>query len=89
MSYMDFPRVHFGGSFEAGPSTINNVPDNYKPGQSPIQPVWNPNGNAYIKLIDCKVTSALTKMAGKEDSGDSDNGPGPRRAGRVARAPHG
>ncbi len=69
MSYLDFPRVHFGGTFEAGPSTINNTSDNYKPGQTPLKLLWNPNGNGYIKLIDCKITGALTAMAGGEDSG--------------------
>lgn len=68
MSYLDSPRAHFNGTFEAGPSTLNNVPSNYKPGQSPLQPVWNPNGNAYIKLIGCTVTSAPTGVPGEQDS---------------------
>lgn len=73
MSYMDFPRVNFGGTFEAGPSTTNNMPTNYNPAnynsdQLPSRAGWDPNGDAYFKLIDCKVTSALTKMAGNEDS---------------------
>src|SRR5882724_5346678 len=40
MSYLDLPRLHFGGIFYAGPSTINNITPNYVPGA----PVENPDG---------------------------------------------
>lgn len=31
MSYLDFPRLHFSGLFYTGPSTINNITQNYTP----------------------------------------------------------
>jgi hypothetical protein len=34
MSYLDLPRLHFSGLFFTGPSTINNVTQNYTPGIS-------------------------------------------------------
>ncbi|SRR5579871_868743 len=40
MSYLDLPRLHFGGIFYAGPSTINNQTPNYVPNA----PVENPDG---------------------------------------------
>jgi hypothetical protein len=32
MSYLDFPRLHFSGLFYTGPSTLNNITENYTPG---------------------------------------------------------
>ena len=32
MSYLDFPRLHFSGLFYTGPSTLNNITQNYTPG---------------------------------------------------------
>lgn len=31
MSYLDVPRIHFGGLFFTNPSTINNIGLNYNP----------------------------------------------------------
>lgn len=31
MSYLQYPRLHFSGKFQANPSTINNTPNNYNP----------------------------------------------------------
>ena len=30
MSYLDLPRIHFGGLFFTGPNTINNITPNYE-----------------------------------------------------------
>jgi hypothetical protein len=58
MSYLDAPRIHFFGKFFADPSTINNTLSNYslKP---PLVPGWNPDGSAFFRFLDCKVSSAV------------------------------
>ncbi|MEM7356603.1 MAG: hypothetical protein AAF657_37655 [Acidobacteriota bacterium] len=52
MSYLDFPRLQFAGTFTADPSTINNVAGNYNEPEegSPVQPSWNPYGSATFSL---------------------------------------
>ncbi len=62
MSYLDYPRVHFSGSFRADPSTINNVPNNYNPEVYPspnaldkVELYWNPFGSGSFTLKDCTV----------------------------------
>ena len=62
MSYLDLPRLHFGGTFQASPSTINNTPNNYSVDyQTPenTELYWAPDGNGVFDLINCTVT-ALT-----------------------------
>ncbi|HEX6041650.1 hypothetical protein [Longimicrobium sp.] len=57
MSYLDVPRLHFFGRFQAAPSTLNNDPGNYNPA-NPLDPAWNPNGTHWFKL-DCTVRSTV------------------------------
>jgi hypothetical protein len=67
MSYLNPPRLHFAGRFQAAPSTVNNDPVHYdnkhfvdayqKLGAS--NGWWNPGGDAAWRLIACKVTAAL------------------------------
>jgi hypothetical protein len=46
MSYLDVPRLHFYGTFTADPSTINNDPTNYDPGNWRKPDLsWNPYGS--------------------------------------------
>src|SRR5215510_4820478 len=68
MSYLDFPRIHFSGLFFTGPSTINNVTQNYTPsvqlesGPNQYDPkvaLWNPMGVAQWWLEECTVLSAV------------------------------
>ncbi len=65
MSYLNFPQLHFFGTFRADPSTLNNTPDNFNPNNNfppdngeevgnNIQLYWNPNGTAEFQL-DCTV----------------------------------
>ena len=60
MSYLTFPRLHFSGKFKAYPSTINNIPINYKstiyPNIEEVQLVWAPKGTGEITLVDCTIT---------------------------------
>ncbi len=63
MSYLDFPRLHFAGSFTADPSTINNVPDNYTPAsqqRATLDLSWNPYGSA-TWAISGRVTSYVDR----------------------------
>ena len=66
MSYLDSPRIHFRGWFQADVSTINNdvrmfqndsfVPD-YQ--QLNINGSWNPRGTAVFRILDCSVTGGF------------------------------
>ena len=67
-SYLQFPRISFGGQFKANVATGNNVPKNYdnenffdydrfgsfQGGKNQ----WNSEGTNDFLLMDCYVTSA-------------------------------
>lgn len=68
MSYLDLPRIHFGGLFFTGPNTINNITPNYEastklegPNHQYIPQVagWNALGVAQWWLEECTVLSAV------------------------------
>ena len=79
MSYLNPLTLHFAGTFQAAPSTVNNDPAHFdnetflpryqKYGPGATDGWWNPRGNADFRLIGCKVTAAW--QAGKPVSGDS------------------
>lgn len=66
MSYLDSPRLHFRGWFQADVSTINNdvrffqnesfVPEYQKLDQNKS---WNPEGSGIFRLLDCSVTGGF------------------------------
>lgn len=63
MSYLDYPRLHFSGTFQASPSTINNTPNNYSPEiySKPheldlVELYWNPLGDGSFNFEECFVT---------------------------------
>jgi len=66
MSYLDSPRLHFRGWFQADVSTINNdvrfyqnasfVPDYQQLNQNGS---WNPEGTGVFRLLDCAATGAV------------------------------
>src|ERR1700755_3109094 len=66
MSYLDRPRFHFSGTFQASPATINNTPNNYNPAnynQNTLKPekielYWEPKGDSIFNLVNCQVTAA-------------------------------
>jgi len=70
MSYLDAPRLHFTGWFQADVSTINNdvrffqnasfVPEYQQLDQNGS---WNPEGTGIFRLLDCKVTGGA--LAGR------------------------
>lgn len=73
MSYLDVPRIHFGGLFFTNPSTINNFDSSYNPtvpltgGQGAYLSVppggppagWNATGTAQLWISECTVLSAM------------------------------
>jgi hypothetical protein len=67
MSYLDLPRIQFGGLFFTNPATINNIIANYDPsvplknsqGQFLPNAVWNPMGIAQVWLSECSVLSIV------------------------------
>jgi hypothetical protein len=68
VSYLDSPRLHFTGWFQADVSTINNdvrfyqnvsfVPEYQELNQNGS---WNPEGTGIFRLLDCCVTGAFLK----------------------------
>ncbi len=75
MSYLQFPRIHFAGRFQADTSTVNNdvrhfddkefVKDFQKPMEVCDKEIvkfngyWNPEGSGAWRLLGCKITSAV------------------------------
>ena len=66
MSYLDTPRLHFSGRFQADVSTVNNDPEHfddarflasYQELQTPAAPDgwWNPTGSGAWRLASCVV----------------------------------
>lgn len=58
MAYLDFPRLHFAGRYQAAVSTVNNDARNY--GGSLQNEGWNRDGSGAFRLDGCRVTSART-----------------------------
>jgi hypothetical protein len=64
MSYLDIPRLHFSGRFQADISTVNNDVRYYDNAgfqekyQTTNDGGWNPEGTAIFRLVDCKITGA-------------------------------
>lgn len=66
MSYLDAPRLHFAGWFQADVSTINNdvrtfqnasfVPEYQQLNQNGS---WNPEGTGVFRFLDCVVTGGV------------------------------
>ena len=68
MSYLDTPRLHFTGHFQADVSTINNevtfydistfTPDDQQLTTDGTKGGWNPEGTGIFRLVGCRVTGA-------------------------------
>jgi hypothetical protein len=59
MSYLDTPRVHFGGKFFTDPSTVNNDPTHYESKTTEPSPWQNPYGQHRFSLRNCLIKSAI------------------------------
>lgn len=78
MSYLDLPRIHFGGLFFTGPNTINNITPNYEAStklQGPDHQYkpnagWNALGVAQWWLEECTVLSAVGPDGAAVTEGD-------------------
>jgi hypothetical protein len=67
MSYLDSPRFHFRGWFQADVSTINNDVTAFDVSSSAEpDPGWNPEGTGIFRFVDCTVTGAF--LDGKQIS---------------------
>ena len=71
MSYLQAPRLHFAGQFQADPSTVNNDPEHFDtsrfqsnynlPGPGASNGWWNPGGTAAWRFFDCTVKQVVYK----------------------------
>jgi hypothetical protein len=79
MSYLDTPRLHFTGRFQADVSTVNNDPEHFDDGrflasyqelQTPaaMDGWWNPTGSGAWRLAGCSI--------GQVDGGSGSAPPG-------------
>ncbi len=69
MSYLKPPRLHFAGSFQADPSTVNNDPEHFDsstfqsnynlPGPGATNGWWNPGGTAMWRFFGCTVQQVV------------------------------
>jgi len=66
VSYLDSPRLHFRGWFQADVSTINNdvrmfQNASFAPGYQQLNQngSWNPEGTAIFRILDCAVTGGF------------------------------
>jgi hypothetical protein len=82
MSYLGALRLHFAGTFQAAPSTVNNDPTHfnnatfqpeYRERGTPTSPNgwWNPGGSADWTFLKCAVTSAWLKDGSAAVSSDA------------------
>ena len=77
MSYLDIPRLHFSGRFQADVSTVNNdvryfdnagFKDAYQTTDGGGG--WNPEGTGIFRLVDCKITGARTAQGALRTAAD-------------------
>jgi hypothetical protein len=71
MSYLQTPRLHFAGQFQADPSTVNNDPEHFDtsrfqsnynlPGPGTSNGWWNPGGTAAWRFFGCTVKQVVYK----------------------------
>ncbi len=59
MSYLDWPRIHLGGTFFTDPSTINNDPSHYDESVTRPSPWQDPKGLHRFKFVNVKVLAAI------------------------------
>lgn len=77
MSYLDSPRIHFRGWFQADVSTINNdvrffQNDSFVPDYQQLNSngSWNPQGTGVFRILDCSVTGGFLNGRALTSSSD-------------------
>lgn len=86
MSYLQFPRIHFAGRFQADTSTVNNDVRHFdsekfrQDFQAPMlvedqkivkyNGYWNPEGTGAWRLLGCRVTAAVVDGRTMTDSSE-------------------
>jgi hypothetical protein len=72
LSYLDSPRLHFRGWFQADVSTINNEVTAFDTGASSASPDpgWNPEGTGIFRFVDCAVTGGFLNGRSLVDGDD-------------------
>jgi len=80
MSYLNYPRIHFSGTYKANPSTINNTPNNWDPLIYPtpnelekVELYWNPKGDNGFSLMDDCVVSQVDYADGTSTTNPEDD----------------
>jgi hypothetical protein len=73
VSYLQRPRLHFAGRFQADVSTVNNDFHHFQPTFQPGPDTgsWNPAGTGAFRLLGCRVTAATYadgSAAGPDDA---------------------
>ncbi|MBL8230777.1 MAG: hypothetical protein JNL98_19950 [Bryobacterales bacterium] len=80
MSYLDLPRLQFGGLFFTGPNTINNITPNYESSTNledsnhtyiPQVAGWNALGVAQWWIEECTILSGVAPNGNVVTSGDA------------------
>lgn len=99
MSYLDVPRIHFSGDFQADPSTVNNTAGsccdpgsttppadcNFNIAGSAPAPLWNPNGRHFFVLRTITVKRALDATGAVKNQAAQDSVVGSTVSGSLAR----
>ncbi len=77
MSYLDFSRIYFRGTFYASAATLNNTPTNYINNATEISMEndwgWNPNGDNQLYFRGGQVCGVVDEQGTLLESGSSND----------------
>ena len=69
MSYLNSPRITFGGRFLSDVPTMNNRAADFNPGAAP-DPGWDPAGTGAFDFLGCTVTGGESSPGEPVAAGD-------------------
>jgi hypothetical protein len=83
MSYLDTPRLHFAGRFQADVSTVNNDPEHFNvsgfrssfdllQNKAAMNGWWNPRGTGAWRFFGCTVQRVVYQDGSSTDDGNVD-----------------
>ena len=69
-SYLNYPRIHFAGQFQADVSTVNNLAQNYDTINFDGRQLeygsdlggWNPFGSGHFRILNASVVRVCNKL---------------------------